>query len=865
MLRYARCMLIAAAVVSGRAYCLCWGFPFCATGIRAEAMEQALLQRAARVRQPGAYIGFFEWLAFRSVRAFNVQMLFGSSVVDLGEVFGGSVPMVAELSVARVVATKVSGPKLLSAVVPGSHLPDVNHYVIGIAAKGSAEPVAEWPLSLAPAESYCLTASAAAMKAGWQLRATQSAGDCGIDCMSYFAGLSRTPFVWRELRRELADFMGAVAGDIGWQNAFGVCQENDTAYQHLALAEIPPPPAGESSGAGPPALGSLEAGELAEQHGITKLAGVLQKYFEQYQIGNHSFAGWISQLPLYDRRFLTASYAVFEAARKMYDLLARPVRLHPQTEVDSKAIVPTCLPSAASTRTVTFLRDRVRVGKAYQAWLAAFSDVGPPRDHLRRFLREHFRGDPSGKASVKDVSWLRRCIKQAIVADAQNETRTILQHGGALGRFQKGKARMVGNSRVKAVRGKRGRKFKCPALRTALWDWFVDTRASIATAISPKFMLFQAKHLATLCLKAMAERNEWQDIGVIDAQWLYRFRMDMHIVLRKPNRRYKVSWPTACERCVADWKNVFKVRRLAEIFLGKDLSDAIFGVDEKPLHFNETASKEVATLTHAGAPFVKLRTNHSASRERLTLMTMVTSWRQFARSKRRPPIELMFKSKSAKVLAEMELPKNLNISLQWSYSGSYDQARFLAYLECWLEPWTEARAEQKDYRILYTDVASGHLGKEVSELCWERGYVYLLHYGGTTSILQVNDTTCHGEFEQIYLELEQAAFTKRHLAEPGNISRSRQEVLNDVTTAWQSMDHTRSVKGHLRTALSVRLDGTEDHEITGEAREIWVATDMAEIRRQALAEVDAAVDAGVLTSFLDVHKVIRGFGWEGES
>lgn len=245
-------------------------------------------------------------------------------------------------------------------------------------------------------------------------------------------------------------------------------------------------------------------------------------------------------------------------------------------------------------------------------------------------------------------------------------------------------------------------------------------------------------------------------------------------------------------------------------------------------------------------------------------MTMVTSWKKLAQSKRRPPIELMFKGKSAKVLAEVEMPKSLNISLQWSRSGSYDQSRFLAYLECWLEPWTEARAEKKDYRILYADVASGHLGKEISDLCWERGYVFLLHYGGTTSVVQVNDTTCHGEFEQIYLELEQAAFIKRHLAEPGNVSRSRQEVLNDVTTAWQSMDHTKSVQGHLRTALSVSLNGSQDDEITGEAREIWDAVGMAEIRRQALAEVDAAVEAGELKSFLDVHKVYLRGGREGE-
>ena len=96
----------------------------------------------------------------------------------------------------------------------------------------------------------------------------------------------------------------------------------------------------------------------------------------------------------------------------------------------------------------------------------------------------------------------------------------------------------------------------------------------------------------------------------------------------QPTRRYKVSFDVMVERLKFMWMNNFRVRYMAERYLGKDLSERIFGIDEKPIHFNESGSKEVKTLHHEGAPYCALRTNHSASRDRMSLMTMVTSWRE---------------------------------------------------------------------------------------------------------------------------------------------------------------------------------------------------------------------------------------------
>ena len=133
-------------------------------------------------------------------------------------------------------------------------------------------------------------------------------------------------------------------------------------------------------------------------------------------------------------------------------------------------------------------------------------------------------------------------------------------------------------------------------LREALYEWFIDMRASVVTCVSPHFMLRQARHMAGVCIKEMAKTGRYVKLPIIDARWLRRFLMHYRIVMRQPNRRHKVSRAVGDARCVAEWTNVIKIRRLAEHFLGHDLSTKMMQVDEKPIHMNESGSKAVKTL-----------------------------------------------------------------------------------------------------------------------------------------------------------------------------------------------------------------------------------------------------------------------------
>ena len=82
----------------------------------------------------------------------------------------------------------------------------------------------------------------------------------------------------------------------------------------------------------------------------------------------------------------------------------------------------------------------------------------------------------------------------------------------------------------------------------------------------------------------------------INADWLLRFKRDYNIVLRKPNVRFKCNKATLHVRVKATWSNVLRVRCLAQELLGVDLGDRIYGIDEKPIHFNESGGKATRVL-----------------------------------------------------------------------------------------------------------------------------------------------------------------------------------------------------------------------------------------------------------------------------
>jgi hypothetical protein len=220
-------------------------------------------------------------------------------------------------------------------------------------------------------------------------------------------------------------------------------------------------------------------------------------------------------------------------------------------------------------------------------------------------------------------------------------------------------------------------------------------------------------------------------------------------------------------------------------------------------------------------------------------------------------VELLCKGKTNRRIRDLDVPAGFNVSLQTAEKGSYRCEHIIRYLDRWLAPWTAEREAAGDWRVLMLDVAASHLAEEVLHVADARGYVTLLHYGCTTGVAQINDTDLHLDLERMYVELEAEAFHQQQLIDPGDISRSLQDVLDDLTGAWRAVDHSQGLRGHKKTGLNLALDGSEDHLVTREAREFWMLADMATERLRAIAEVDRLVDDGTITAFTDWRRVVR--------
>ena len=70
------------------------------------------------------------------------------------------------------------------------------------------------------------------------------------------------------------------------------------------------------------------------------------------------------------------------------------------------------------------------------------------------------------------------------------------------------------------------------------------------------------------------------------------------------------------------------------------------------------------------------------------------------------------------------------------------------------------------------------------------------------------------------------------------------QVVLDVASAWRALNHQMGVLGHLENGLANRLDGTEDHHITGDAKQIFLDRHLDTERHAILAKVRQGAATG---------------------
>ena len=118
----------------------------------------------------------------------------------------------------------------------------------------------------------------------------------------------------------------------------------------------------------------------------------------------------------------------------------------------------------------------------------------------------------AGKVLDRDVTWLRYCISTSkfdsgLVAERLRVGRTSA-------------SRLLPNRMLRRRRGLQGSPVKCSMLRDELFAWFVDIRASLATRISPRFVLLKARQIADVIVSEQVRTKAFVAMPKINAAWL---------------------------------------------------------------------------------------------------------------------------------------------------------------------------------------------------------------------------------------------------------------------------------------------------------------------------------------------------------
>ena len=277
----------------------------------AMAVVDRIVRRAEEVRCVGTYLGFFEWVVWGDMSGSHVHMLLGDHVTDIRACFAPGLPALVSDDIHRVAGVWSSHGLWLSSVRDGILLPRVNHYVIGVAAHGSASAASSsWEnaasgsaagsastVAGAAASSSAgekaagpvrrpLSAKRCAMRVGWILKATEARGNCGIDAMAHHGGWSRTAASLSALRAELADAMLQRMADPAWHDVFLACQEGAGPPPSAQSKNQKAGPAKHVGGMGPtappvsapaPAKAASSSPVLAKASGLTASAGAPAK------------------------------------------------------------------------------------------------------------------------------------------------------------------------------------------------------------------------------------------------------------------------------------------------------------------------------------------------------------------------------------------------------------------------------------------------------------------------------------------------------------------------------------------------------------------------------------------------------------
>ena len=714
---------------------------------------QKIVELARSIRSPRTYVGYTFFVLLGICKNCQPVMWEGSERVNLLEKYAPwALPSaVADCAVDAVVCCMRSlptGRAELLQVSEDQPLADCRHFVACHKMTTSLQ---------------CEGDSIEAFygRLGIVLLSTAMDGDCGVDTACRMLGLPTIASCREELRREIADYLLERHDTLWMHQLLAVCEElpmedverirsggGSSAVAGFRSSGKSSAVAGLRSGGESSAVAeTVENSAVADEEALEAIEALK---WSTNVVDNGIIHGLLQSLPDYTLREQILNYRS-RACRPEHAPLSRMIKVLPKSLSSRDAVAQAFeeyLRSCGSLSTERLPRGQV---KAFVDQRLEWCCKGwkHPEKSVRRWHRAWTR---AGKFSI--LSGLRQ--KRIVYAGAMPQSRRR--------RFGAGKLA------------------QCNYVREGLFEWFVSMRYSIdwrkynsSLRSIGRFKAIGRFPVAVLKDKAKQLLQEYLRVSLmqgkrrlgmtIDWKWLKRWEIEYGLSMRAPNRKFKVSKPILEERLTIWWLNLARVRALCEAVFGYD--PEMENWDQSPFHHNEIGSQNARTLAICGSIEVPLVEGHADTRMRWTANLTTFSNKERIERGDFPYAQFMFRAEGERLQERLREHVRSRGYLAWasastSEKGSYREEDVLEFLDRHLPAMPQLRKElaampqSRGWRIAMADDLASHKNDNVRRLCWQRGYVLIVHGGGATRVAQTPDTDLNQHVRRIYSAKEAA-------------------------------------------------------------------------------------------------------------
>jgi hypothetical protein len=819
-------------------------------------IQKRLLALSREIRKPKAYVGYSAFILMGLLKKCRPCAWEGSSFIDLLEVFAPwalehcTAPCPVRTIPCALVA-QADGSVELAPISEEHPLSRTCHFVAGHAVPESAAVAAE------DCSFRTLYASL-----GVSIMISVLDGDCALDVMTMMLGIPPCYQARSNLRRELSDYLIERLGEPWLHDIMVACQELDhddvNAYRSADAAKIVAAPSEPAPAVEDPTVAVATEATAPDEETFAAMRWASKLSSDACVLG------LIRSLPKEIVEEQVCAYRRSQEAVVAAD--AQQQRRSTKITISLNSRLHTRM-MVAQRFHMYCQQNRISVGgrMPYGTVATFIKDNIEWKGGLKKLTAKQLRG--------WHTLWLASTGASATAVavtppEKASDTKSLLRSRAPVPHF----------CRRRAAGG--GRKVMVSCVRQALYEWFT----SIRYAIDWKELIAEnrsrgKKHLARFpraFLKLKAEQllqdycyacmlNGTRAVAVKCTSWWFRrWEEEYGLSMKMANRKYAVPRHVVKERLEIFWVTMFRVRYFIWLVFGYEPD--IMNPDQSPFHHNETGSQNRPTLAVRGSTVPVVEGNDDCKSRWTGFFTTESNFAGRSCGRRMPAAECMFKAeKDGAVDARLQnfirsrgFPEWFTVTV--GPKGSYREYDIVAWLRKHLEEWREGR----DWRVILLDDYVCHRTENVWNLCWSRGYVRVVHGGGTTPIAQTPDTDLNEHVRRAYGDKESRLLLDKMRA-GGVVPRlSHEECMMLLCEVLSDPHmHTRAAAGYKKVGQTIDLHGKEDELIEREARTYWneKTTDgFPSMRPKIDSELSAVADehrsGGIVWCERDVRRLI---------